>query len=214
MRHWQMAQQGLKSLFLVALILASCAAPGSDNPEEGCGGTEASVSCLDIINIVPTSSNTGNTNNVDAFIHVCEVNQETGEITAVESIFDHNAQVTFANTRFPTASGTFDIRITGYSVAYRLNNCPRNAIGCPPLPGFTVQENILVPADSQVTRALAFVPLRVKDAYVAAGGERSIPAPSYSAVYVFTAQTTRFNDTFTVEARAEFTITDFDTCTQ
>jgi hypothetical protein len=204
MRCWQIMQQGLKSLFLIMLILASCSAPDSDNPEEGCGGIEATVSCLNIVSIIPT-----NGSNVDAFAHDCS--------TGSEVLTDHTADVTFSNTRFPTATGTFDIRIIGYRVSYVLNDCPRSAgaIGCPPLPGFTVQsETILVTAESTVVRTLPLVPLRVKQAYVNAGGELGIAAPSYSAFYVFTAQTTRFNDTFTVEGNTEFTITDFDTCAQ
>jgi hypothetical protein len=211
MRGWQVTQQGLKSLFLIMLILVSCSAPDSDNPEEGCGGIEATVSCLNIVSIVPT-----NGSNVDAATHACSIDPTTGVVTSVEpALTDHNADVTFSNTQFPTATGSFDIRVIGYRVSYVLNDCPRAARGCPPLPGFTVQsETILVTAGSTVTRTLPLVPLRVKQAYVNAGGELGIAAPSYSAFYTFTAQTTRFNDTFTVEGNTEFTITDFDTCTQ
>src|SRR5438128_12555334 len=56
MRHWQRARQGLQSFVLVVWILASCSAPGSDNPQEGCGGLEATVSCLEITRIAPTST--------------------------------------------------------------------------------------------------------------------------------------------------------------
>jgi hypothetical protein len=209
MRRWQMTQQGLKSLFLVVLILAGCAASGgSDNPEQGCGGSEATVSCLTILSVVPTGGS-----NVDAFAHVCTIDPTTGAVQTAETLTDSTASVTFDNTKFPTALGTFDIRIVSYSVSYQLNDCPRNATGCPPLPGFTVSsETIVVTPDTPVARTLPLVPLRVKNAYAAARGERGIAAPSYSAIYVFTAQTIGFNDTFTVEANTEFTITDFDTC--
>src|SRR5262249_14874240 len=115
MRRWHMAQQSLKSLFLVALILVSCSAPSSDNPQEGCGGTEAAVSCLRIVNIVPTGGI-----NVDAAAHACR-DITTGAVTSIEKLTDHNADVTFSNVRFPTASTTttFDIRVVGYSVAYQ-----------------------------------------------------------------------------------------------
>ena len=194
MRCWQMMQQGLKSLFLMLLIFVGCSATGgSDNPEQGCGGIEATVSCLTIDSIVPQDANGTMTSNVDACARI-----------------DHNANVTFSNTRFPTALGTFDLRIVSYSVSYRLNDCPRNARGCPPLPGFTVSsETIVVTADNTVVRTLPLVPLRVKDAYVTAGGELGIAAPSYSAFYVFTVQTIGLNETFAVEANTEFTITDF-----
>ena len=203
MRRWQRVRQSLQSLFLVALILASCAAPGSDNPAEGCGGIEASVSCLEITGIAPTSKN------VDAFQELCV--DSSGNITAEESFTDHDADITFSNTLFPTAQTGFDIRIIGYSVAYRLNQCPAAARGCPPLTAFTVAgESILIPnGGPPVTVTLPFVPLRVKNEFCAAGGERGRATPSYTAIYTFTAQTTRFNDTFTITGRSEFTIGDF-----
>jgi hypothetical protein len=211
MRRWQMTQQGLKGLFLVVLILAGCSATGGgDNPEQGCGGTEAAVSCLNIVSIAPKDATGTVTSNVDAFAHICTIDPVTGQVLTVEHLPDHNADVTFSNTKFPTALSTFDIRIVSFSVSYKLNDCPRNATGCPPLPGFTVSsETIVVTAGGMVVRTLPLVPLRVKDAYVTAGGELGVASPSYSAFYVFTAQTIGLNDTFTVEANTEFTITDF-----
>ena len=212
MARWHLARQGLKSVFLVALILVSCSAPGSDNPAEGCGGREASVSCLNIVSVAPTVNGTI-TSNVDAARHFCQ-DVLTGETTGAEpALTDHNADITFSNTPFPTSLGTFDIRVISYSVSYRLNQCPRTARGCPALSGFSAQsDSLLITTGSSVTRSFPMVPLRVKAEYVAAGGELNSPPPSYSALFVFTAQTTRFNDTFTVEASAEFTIADFDTC--
>src|SRR5947209_13624875 len=127
MRRWQMTQQGLKSLFLVVLILAGCAASGgSDNPEQGCGGSEATVSCLTILSIVPTGGS-----NVDAFAHACTIDPATGAVQAcanastfahactidtatgatqtAETLTDSTASVTFDNPKFSTAMGTFDI---------------------------------------------------------------------------------------------------------
>src|SRR2546426_9009227 len=94
MRRWQMARQGLQGLCLVVLILASCSAPGSDNPQEGCGGLEATVSCLQITSISPIP-----TSNVDAFQDIC-IDPVTGMVTATETLGDHNATVTLVNTRF------------------------------------------------------------------------------------------------------------------
>ena len=209
MRHWQSTRQGLQSLFLVALILVSCSVPGSDNPQEGCGGLEATVSCLQITSIVPTA--TVPTSNVDVHQDICR-DPVTRLVTATE-IFDgdHNAQITFLNKKFPTANSSFDIRIIGFSVSYNLNQCPALARGCPPLTGFTASgASLVIPVDGTVTQTFPFVPLRVKQEYVAAGGEvfsRSLP--SYTATYVFTAQTVSFNDTLTVTGSAEFTIGDF-----
>lgn len=212
MRRWRVVQQMLKGCVLVALILVSCSAPGGDNPAEGCGGIEAMITCLEVVSIMPTSDVTDDSSNVDAFRDTCR-NDVTGEVTGVEPFTDHNATVTLQSQRFPTATGAFDIRVVGYSVAYRLNQCPLFARGCPPLPGFTVTgTNMFIPAGQSITVTLPFVPLRVKDAYVRAGGELGIAAPSYTTVYTFTAQTVRLNDTFTVEGSAEFTITNFDNC--
>ena len=203
MRRSQMARQGLQSFFLVALILASCSAPGSDNPAEGCGGLEATVSCLEIVRIAPTSSN------IDAFQTLC-VDPNTGTVTA-EPFTDDNALVILANMQFPTAQAGFDIRVIGYSVSYRLNQCPAAALGCPPLTGFTVSgQSIFIPQGQSVAVTLPFVPLRVKNEFCASGGQRVGAIPSYTATYTFTAQTTRFNDTFTVTGSAQFTIGDFD----
>ncbi len=205
MRRWQMARQGLQGLVLVILILVSCSAPGGDNPQEGCGGLEATVSCLQINSIIPTPSS-----NVDAHQDIC-IDPATGNVTAVETFTDHNAQITLTNKKFPTASNSFDIRLIGYSVSYSINQCPMRARGCPPLPGFTVaSQTTIIPANSSVTLTLPFVPLRVKDEYAAAGGELfSAFLPSYDVTYVFTAQTVNFNQTFTVSGDAEFTIGDF-----
>ena len=211
MRRWQMTQQGLKSLFLVALILASCSAPGSNNPAEGCTGTEAFVSCLNILSVVPTT-----TSNVDAFVHVCSRDPVTGQPTSFEKLTDHSADVAFSNTKFPTARGTFDIRIVGYSVSYERNGpCPSPSVAqaCPSLAPLSVQQTIVVLAGGTVTRTLPLVPLAVKIEYARNFDVRlPIPVLSYTARYVFTAQTIGLNDMFTVEADTEFTITDFDTC--
>jgi hypothetical protein len=133
----------------------------------------------------------------------------TGAVTS-EPFTDHNADVTFANTLFLTATGTgFDIRITGYSVTYTLNQCPAAARGCPPLSGFSSGETIIVRNGQTVTVRLPFVPLRVKNEFCNARGEVGGAVPSYTATYTFTAQTTGFNDTFTVTGSAQFTIGDF-----
>ncbi|MBM3222506.1 MAG: hypothetical protein FJZ47_01695 [Candidatus Tectomicrobia bacterium] len=167
------------------LILASCAAPGSDNPAEGCGGTEASVSCLEVGRVIPTSTVGGDSSNVDAFRVLCVDN--TGNVTGAEDFTDHGASISLVNRLFPTSrTGTgFDIRITGYSVSYRLNQCPNAAVGCPPLTGFTVSgESIFVPNGQTVTTTLPFVPLRVKNEFCAAGGERGQAMPSYTDLHV------------------------------
>ena len=220
MRWWQMVRQGLQGLALVALILVSCAAPGGNSTAEGCGGLEASVSCLDITRIAPTYLGT-ESSAVDAFRDTCR-DPITGTVTGVEPFADHQAVISFAGSRFPTASSSFDIRILSFTVSYTLNQCPAAARGCPPLTGLTGDATIVVPAPpagstSSVTATFPFVPLRTKAEYVGAGGEIStatplISFPSYIATYVFTAQTTRFNDTVTVRGSAEFSIGDFNNC--
>ena len=214
MRRRQMAQQVLKGLFLAVLILASCSAPSDDGAGGGCGGSEASITCLDVTGIAPTSLGT-DTTNVDALRDQCR--DQTGAVTGPEPFEDHNARVTLVNRQFPTTTATgraFDVRIIGYSVTYRLNLCPTAARGCPPLTAFTVSgESIVIPAGQTATVTLPFVPLSTKNEYVQAGGELGIAAPSYSATYTFTAQTIGLNDTFTVQGSAQFTITDFNNCT-
>lgn len=212
MRWWQMARQGLQGLFLVSLICMGCAAPGGESTAEGCGGLEASVSCLDIVQIAPTYLDSP-TSNVDAFPSTCR-DPVSGEVTGVEPFTDHAAVITFTNTRFPTASGSFDIRILSFTVSYTLNQCPARAIGCPPLTGFTVANStLIVPSGGTVSATFPFVPLRVKDGYRADGGELfSTFLPSYTATYVFTAQTTRLNETITARGGAEFTIGAFNNC--
>jgi hypothetical protein len=217
MRRRQMAQQGLKGHFLVVLLLASCSAPSDDGAGGGCGGSEAAITCLNVTGITPTSISE-DTSNVDARQDQCQ-DPVTGAVTGVEPFGDHNALVTLVNRQFPTSTATdraFDIRIIGYSVTYTLNQggCPAAARGCPPLTGFTVSgESIVIPVGEAVTVTLPFVPLRVKNEYVQAGGELGIAAPSYSTTYTFTAQTIGLVDTFTVQGSAQFTITDFNNCT-
>jgi hypothetical protein len=214
MRRQQMTQQVLKGLFLVVLIVASCSAPSDDGSGGGCGGSEASITCLDVTGIVPTSLTT-DTTNVDALRDQCR-DPVSGAVTGPEPFGDHNAKVTLVNRQFPTTTATgraFDIRIIGYSVTYSLNLCPTGALGCPPLTGFTSGESITIPAGQTVTVTLPFVPLRTKNEYVQAGGELGLAAPSYSATYTFTAQTIGLNDTFTIQGSSQFTITDFNNCT-
>jgi hypothetical protein len=208
-----MTQQALKGLFLVVLVLASCSAPSDDGGSGGCGGSEASISCLDVAGIVPTSL-TVDTTNVDALRDQCR--DQTGAVTGPEPFGDHNARVTLVNKQFPTTTATdraFDIRVIGYSITYSFNPpCPVGALGCPPLTGISSGESITIPAGQTVTVTLPFVRLSTKNEYVLAGGELGIAAPSYSAVYTFTAQTIGLNDTFTVQGSSQFTITDFNNC--
>ena len=216
MRCPQMIQQVLKGLFLVVLLLASCSSPSDDGAGGGCGGSDASITCLNVTGIVPTSLDEV-TSNVDALQDVCARDPVTGAVTELEPFGDHNALVTLVNKQFPTSTPTdraFDIGITGYSVTYRLNQpCPAAARGCPPLTALTSAESIFIPAGQTVTVTLPFVPLSTKNEYVQAGGALGIAAPSYSATYTFTAQTIGVNDTFTVQGSAQFTITDFNNCT-
>jgi hypothetical protein len=216
MRRRRITQQGLKGLFVVVLILASCSSPSDDGAGGGCGGSEAAITCLNVTGITPTYMDE-NTSNVDARQDQCQ-DPLTGAVTEIEPFTDHNALVTLVNQQFPTSTDTdraFDIRIIGYSVTYTLNQggCPAGAVGCPSLPGFTSSESIVIPVGEAVTITLPFVPLRVKDEYVQRGGELGIAAPSYSATYTFTAQTIGLVDTFTVQGSAQFTITDFNNCT-
>jgi hypothetical protein len=209
-----MTQQGLKSLFLVVLIFASCSAPSDNGAGGGCGGSEASVNCLNVVRITPTSTISGDTSNVDALRDQCR--DLTGTVISIEPFGDHDALVTLANTQFSTAtaptSHPLDIGTLGFSVTYTLNQCPAAARGCPPLTGFTSGETIAIPAGQTVTVQLPFVPVSVKNQYVQAGGELGIAAPSYTATYTFTAQTIGLIDTFTVQGSTSFTITDFNNC--
>ena len=213
MRRRQMTQQVLEGLFLVVLILASCSSPSDDGAGGGCGGSEASITCLNVAGIAPTSLDQVTTN-VDARQDQCQ--DQTGTVTGIEPFGDHNALVTLVNQQFPTTTSTdraFNIGIIGYSVTYRLNQpCPAAARGCPPLTALTSAESIFIPAGQTVTVTLPFVPLSTKQEYVRAGGELGSAPPSYSATYTFTAQTIGVNDTFTVQGSVQFTITDFNNC--
>jgi hypothetical protein len=214
MRRRLLAQQVLKGLFLVVLILASCSSPSDNGAGSGCGGSEASITCLNVTSITPTSVN-GDTANVDARQDQCR-DPVSGAVTGPEPFGDHNAKVTLVNNQFPTTTSTghaFDIGITAYTVTYRLNLCPAAAHGCPPLTALTVSgQSIVIPAGQTVTVTLPFVPLSTKNEYVQAGGELGSAPPSYSVTYTFTAQTIGTSDTFTVQGSAQFTITDFDNC--
>jgi hypothetical protein len=213
MRYSQMIQQVLKGLFLMVLLLASCSSPSDDGAGGGCGGSDASITCLNVTSIVPTYLDE-DTSNVDALRDQCR-DPVTGEITGIEPFTDHNADVTLVNKQFPTSTAAdraFDIGITGYSITYTLNQpCPTGAVGCPPLTTLTSGDTIFVAAGQTVTVTLPFVPISRKTEYVQAGGELR-NAPSYTATYTFTAHTIGANDTFTVQGSAQFTIADFNNC--
>src|SRR4249920_592678 len=102
MRQWHMTQQGLKRLVLVVLLFASCSAPSDNGAGGGCGGSEASVNCLNVVRITPTSTISGDTSNVDALRDQCR--DLTGTVISIEPFGDHDALVTLANTQFSTAT--------------------------------------------------------------------------------------------------------------
>ena len=214
MRYSQMIQQVLKGLFLMVLLLASCSSPSDDGAGGGCGGSDASITCLNVTSIVPTYLDE-DTSNVDALRDQCR-DPVTGEITGIEPFTDHNADVTLVNKQFPTSTATdraFDIGITGYSITYTLNQpCPTGAVGCPPLTTLTSGASIVVAAGQTVTVTLPFVPISRKTQYVQAGGDLGNAPPSYTAMYTFSAHTIGANDTFTVQGSAQFTIADFNNC--
>ncbi len=203
-------------LFVASSILLGCEA----EVEEECGGVGGVVSCLSINSIEPRNIADTASSNVDAVGSVCT--DGTGE-----PFGDHSASVTFSNTPFPNVQGTSQanaegsqrIIITGYSVTYTLNHCPTAAAACPALTGFTIRGTTLtVPANGVVTGPFKFVPLAVKEEYVAEGGELGFssasgaPLPSYSVNYTFSARTEPFNDAITIRGSAEFTIGAFNLC--
>lgn len=207
MAQRQRIHRGLQGLVLLGLVclLISC----DDAGGRGCGGTEATVSCLEVDNIAPQDSANNASSNVDAFQDICT--DDEGNPTEPEPFTDHSAVVTFSNTTFPGADDSFAIRIVRFSVSYRLNDCPTVASECPALTGFSAGQSLVIPAGSTVTGTFPFVPLRVKAQYNNAGGSE-FPPPSYTAVYTFTAQTTPVNETITVEASTEFSIGNFNLC--
>ncbi len=204
----------------ICLFVASCILLGCDSGVgEECGGLGGVVSCLSIDSIQPNNIVDSPTSNVDAVGSLCP--DGTGE-----PFGDHNAEVTFSNSPFPAVDGTSQanaegsqrILITGYSVTYTLNNCPAAAAACPALTGFSVRgTTLIVPANGSASGTFTFVPLAVKEEYVAEGGEISgtgsgAPFPSYSVNYVFSAQTEFFQDGLTVQGSAEFSIGSFNLC--
>ena len=64
-----------------------------DGAGGGCGGSEASITCLDVTGITPTSLDE-DTTNVDAFQDQCR-DPVTGAVTGIEPFGDHNANVTW-----------------------------------------------------------------------------------------------------------------------
>jgi hypothetical protein len=189
---------------------------------EGCGGVGDLVSCLSIDSIQPTDAISGDeTSNVDALQSTC-----LPEGTP-EPFGDHNATITFSNRQFPDATGdtapavcgSLTVTILDYSVFYTLNDCPDRAAGCPALTGFTASSGqaLRIEPNGTTSATFPFVPLRVKEEYIAEGGQiggssSGAPFPSYSAHYVFNARTNIFNDDIQVEGAAEFTIGSFDYC--
>lgn len=209
-----------KWMFGICLFVASCILLGCEaEVSEECGGVDGVVSCLSIDSIQPTNINGDPTSDVDAVGSICP--DGSGE-----PFGNHSADITFANTPFPGVEGTSQanaegsqrIIITGYSVTYTLNNCPAAASACPALTGFSVRGTTLtVPANGIATDSFTFVPLAVKEEYVAEGGEISgsgagAPFPSYSVNYVISARTEFFDDSITIQGAADFTIGSFNLC--
>jgi hypothetical protein len=197
-------------------ILLGCEA----DVKEECGGIGDLVSCLSIDSIEPTNFSGENSTNIDASRNACL------DGTA-EPFGDHQALITFSNRQFPTATGTTQptvggslaVTILSYSVSYSLNDCPERATACPALTGFTVStgQTLTIPPNGTSSASYPFVPLRVKEEYIAEGGQVGgspfgAPYPSYSATYVFTARTDIFESDIQISGSAEFTIGGFDNC--
>ena len=208
MMQRERVRRGYLGLFLVAVlgVLSACGNPGG----EGCGGIDDIVSCLSITSIQPTATVGGDSSDVDVVF-----NTDCDPLAAgsqPEPFTAHDARVTFANNAFPTASTTTTLAITiqRVSVSYTLNNCPAGA-ACPPLPGFTQETSLLVPAGGTATGTFPLVPLSTKQAFVDQGGSaRAFPA--YSANYTFTAETPFFQDTITLNGSVAVTLGAFDLC--
>lgn len=212
----------LKGLAICALcfILWGCEA----DVREECGGVGNLVSCLSIDNIQPTNVNAEDSSNVDAVANLCA--SDMGEPTP-EPFGDHGATITFSNRQFPAVSGASEpdidgsllVTIVNYSVSYTLNDCPPRATACPALTGFSVSpgQTFTIPPNGSLAQSFPFVPLRIKEEYVAEGGHTGssqfgFPFPSYTANYVFTARTDFFSSDIQIEGSAEFSIGSFNLC--
>lgn len=192
-------------------ILLGC----ETNPTDDCGGLDNTVSCVSVTNVSPTDSTGIASADVDAVQDLCDLD-DNGQPT-FEPFTAHSADITFENSQFTTASDSFDVTVRRFSVSYSLANCPERATGCPPLTGFEGERTFVIPQDGQTTETFPFVPLAVKDEYVAAGGEvggsgPGAPFPTYTARYVFRATTEPFSTAIEIVATQEFTIGNFDTC--
>ncbi len=202
----------------ILCILLGCDA----DVKEECGGTGGFVSCLSIESIAPVDGS-----NVDAIQGICSTDPTDPTTATPEPFTDHDAVIIFANRQFPGASdptqlsidGSLLITIVNYSVTYTLNHCPENALGCPALTGFSASpgQTIVIPPGRTADGTFPFVPLRVKEEYVAEGGQLGssafgFPFPSYTANYVFTARTDFFSDDIRIQGAAEFTIGNFNNC--
>jgi hypothetical protein len=205
MMQRERARRWCLELFLVGVlgILSACGNPGG----EGCGGIEDIVSCLSITSIQPTA-NEANTSDVDV-VQNLDCNGD-GVPNDPEPFTRHDANVTFANDAHPQASSSLDVTIRRVSVSYTLTNCPVGAV-CPPLPGFTQEVSLVVPAGSATTGTFPLVPISTKQAFVSQGGSATA-FPAYSAHYTFTAQTQFFSDTIEIEGNTGFVLGNFNFC--
>lgn len=203
----------------MAAVLAGC---GDEVGGSGqCGGVADSGACIKIESIAPTYEvGGGDTSNVDAFMDVCSVDEDTGEQT-LEVITDHNASVTFRNDPLPGADSDTgrDVTITRYVVSYTLNRCPSGAT-CPQLASVSPPgQSILIRAGGTVATELKFVDLATKMEYAEGVGDNLFPPhtaaavefPSYNAVYTFEG-TDVFNNPIALQGSAEFTIGDYNNC--
>jgi hypothetical protein len=194
-------------LFVLAMagLLTACSSPGG----EGCGGVEDIVSCVSVSSIQPVSTAGEDSSDVDVTFNTdCDGDPTTSD---PELFGSHDARVTFTNTTFPTASGSFAVSIERVRITYQVNNCPPLA-GCPPLPELNQAVSLAIPEDSaDVPGIFPLVPISTKNEFLALGGSANA-FPSYTANYVFTARTQSFSDTFTVRGATNFVIGAFNVC--
>ena len=197
MTRWPKNRMWCMGLFLTVtlLLFIGCKGSGSDN----CGGIDDIVSCVIVTDITPV--------NAQVDVDDCNLDQVPDSPLDLDSV-----AFTFRNDVFPTFQDgvtpeNLPVQINRVSVTYE-PQCTSGQV-CPALSGH--DEAVVIFIDDNggtATESVTLVSAATKLEYLEDGGDPDNPA-SYTANFVFEAQTVGFENNFEVEASVPFSIGNF-----
>lgn len=194
MTRWPNNRMWCTGLFLTALslLLIGCPGGGGDN----CGGIDDIISCVNVTDVSPSN----------AEVDIADCNADGIPDPPVDA---DTVTITFRNDVFPTFQDdvvpeNLDVRIDSVSITYE-PRCGPNQV-CPSLDPHSEPLVIFIEDNGGTAQeAVTLVSAFTKDQYAGLIPDPDNPA-SYTANFVFEAETVGFEDRFDIEVSVPFSI--------